>query len=203
MQFTSFLQCHGFPQFVTTLVQSRHLEISGSFRRSFAGGNPTPPPDCSRHLALTSYIRHVATIPSFPATIFRHHSPGPHISLCLLLSCPSSSKLQTTRVLHPCDVLHASHPCHPIFPSLDLSVSLTWHLQLVLPLSLCLWLSRPSSSTLQTTGVWHLCDVLHASRRPYLIFLALHLPAALVLHSHLVVPLETTIHCKTNQKPTC
>ena len=40
---------------------------------------------------------HVATIPSFPPSMFWHHSLAARISLCLLPSRPSSSTLQTTR----------------------------------------------------------------------------------------------------------
>ena len=79
-------------------------------------------------IPLTFCTPHIATIPSLPPLIFRHHSLVPCISLYHLLRRPSSSTLQTTRVRHPYDVLHASHLCHPIFPALNLLVLLTWRL---------------------------------------------------------------------------
>ena len=58
----------------------------------------------------------VAVIPSFPPSIFWCHSLGARNFLCLLPSRPNKSTLQTTRVQHPCDVLHTLRPCHPVFP---------------------------------------------------------------------------------------
>ena len=86
-------------------------------------------------IPLTSYTLHVTTIPSFPPSIFCRHLPAARISLCNSLSHPSSSTLQTTRFQHPCDVPQTPRPCHPAFPTLDLSVSLTWRPQRVVPLA--------------------------------------------------------------------
>ena len=64
---------------------------------------------------LTSCTPHIATIPSFPPSIFQCHSLVPHISLCFLSSRPSNSTLQTTRARDRCGVLHASCPIIPSF----------------------------------------------------------------------------------------
>ena len=68
-----------------------------------------------------------------------------------------------------CDILLVSHPYHPVFPVLDLSVLLTWHQQLVVPLSLHLSASHPSSSILQMTHFQRLGDTL-------VIFYTFHVP---------------------------
>ena len=79
---------------------------------------------------LTSCTPPVTTIPSFPPSIFWRHSPAARISLCLLPclspSRPSGSILQTTRFQRPCDILHPSSRCHPLFPDLQLLASLAF-----------------------------------------------------------------------------
>ena len=79
---------------------------------------------------LTSCTPHVTSIPSFPPSIFQNHSPAACISLCLLCSRPSSSIRQMTRFQRPCNILHPSSCYHPLFPDLQLPVSLTLHHQL-------------------------------------------------------------------------
>ena len=91
------------------------------------------------------------------------------------------------------DILQPSRHRHPIFPIIDLLVSLTWR-----PILPCLSFSRPNPSILQMTGFQRPFDVVHPLRCHQPLFPNLHIRALLASHPHLARALETMVHCKAH-----